>query len=190
MLSRRSAPARASSATLRAAAVARREREDHVGIARAVATQLFERVADARRQPIELADGVQPDAVVHDLGTLAMEVVAQQVHQAAHFIGRPLPVLRRERVQGERRQPELARRPRHLAHRVGASPVALQAREAPLLRPAAVPVHDDADVSGERPGGDLGSQVGELQLGEQLSSVKRRRTLHQDVLKSAAPARG
>jgi len=183
MLSRRSAPARASSATLR-------EREDHVGIARAVATQLFERIADARRQPVELADGVQPDAVVHDLGTLAMEVVAQQVHQPAHFIGRPLPVLRRERVQGERRQPELARRPRHLAHRVGASPVALQAREAPLLRPAAVPVHDDADVSGERPGGDLGSQVGELQLGEQLSSVKRRRTLHQDVLKSAAPARG
>ncbi len=164
---------------LLAAAVAQRQGEDHFGVPRAVAAKLLERIADPRRQAIQLPDGVQPDAVVHDLGALAVEVVAEQVHQAAHLVRRPVPVLGREGVQGEGRQPELARRARHVAHRVGTPPVALQAGETPLLRPAAVPVHDDADVAGERPGGDLGAQVRQLQLVEQLSSVKmKRKSLH------------
>ena len=171
---------------LLAPAVAQGEGQDHLGVLGAVAPQFLQRVAHAGRQPVQLADGVQPDPVVHDLGPLALQVVAQQVHQPAHLVRRALPVLRGEGVQRERRQAQLARGAGHLAHGVGAPPVTFQAREPALLRPASVPVHDDADVAGQRAPGDLGAQMGELQLGDQLSSVERSVRLYTTVHPTAS----
>src|SRR5258708_28298399 len=63
---------------LLAAAVAERARQDHLVVLRAVEPQLLQRIAHPRGQPVQLADGVQADAGVHDLGPPALQVGAAQ----------------------------------------------------------------------------------------------------------------
>jgi hypothetical protein len=112
-----------------------------------VAAQRVERVADHRRQAIEIADGVEPDLVVHDLGALVVEIVAQELHEPAHLVGGAGPVLRRERVERDGLEAELAGGPRDVADALGADAVALEPGLTADLRPAAVAVHDDAHVA-------------------------------------------
>jgi hypothetical protein len=93
-----------------------------------VAAQGVEGLADHRRQAIEVADRVQPDLVVHDLGPLVAQVVAQQLHQALDLVGRPRPVLRREGVEGDGLDAELPGGASDVADALGADPVTLEAR--------------------------------------------------------------
>jgi len=109
--------------------------------------QLLERLADQPGQALDITDRVEPDRVVEDLRALADQVIAEQLHQPGDLVDRALPVLRRERVQRQRLDPELARRARDVADRVRPEPVALDARQPAPLGPATVAIHDDADVT-------------------------------------------
>ena len=73
----------------------------------------------------------------------------QERHQRAHFLGGPQPVLRRERVQRQSVDAELAGGAHDLADRVDAGLVSRDAGESAGGRPAAVSVHDDRDVAGD-----------------------------------------
>ena len=99
----------------------------------------------------EVADRLQADAVVHDLRPLVDEVVVEELHQRVHLIRRALPVLRRERVQRERAEADLARAAHDIAHALRALAVAVDSRQLAPARPAAVAVHDDRHVSRQRP---------------------------------------
>jgi hypothetical protein len=111
-----------------AAAVGQREGQGHAAVVSRVAAQGVEGLADHRRQAIEVADRVQPDLVVHDLGPLVAQVVAQQLHQALDLVGRPRPVLRREGVEGDGLDAELPGGAGDVADALGADPVTLEAR--------------------------------------------------------------
>ena len=154
---------------LLASAVAQREGEHHVFSLGARRAQLLERIAHAGRQAIELADGVEPDAVVEDLAALAFEVVAEQIHETAHFFRGAIPGLRGEGVERERGQAELAGGAGDRANAVRALAVAFEPGKGAHLRPASVAVHDDADVARQRPSRNLTAQVRELELGAHVA---------------------
>ncbi len=82
-------------------------------------------------------------SVVH----LAAQVVLEQAHQRRDLALRPLPVLDREGVERQHLEAQPGRGLDRLAHGLDAGAVALDARLAALLRPAAVAVHDDRDVT-------------------------------------------
>ena len=97
-------------------------------------------------QPVAPADHAQPHVVLLEPGDLGREEAAEQPHQRRHFGGRPLPVVRRERVERERADPEPRRGFDDAADGLDADAVALGAGPPPGLRPAAVAVHDEGDV--------------------------------------------
>ena len=101
------------------------------------------------------------------------DVVAQELHQRGDLLERPLPVLRREGVQRQRAQADLARGAHHLAHRLGALAVPLDARQAVLLRPAAVAVHDDRHVAGKLAGIESSGAFSGTTTRAQLSMATR-----------------
>src|SRR2546425_6612600 len=91
-----------------------------------------------------------------------MQVIAQQVHQARALVRRTLPVLGRERVEGERAQAKAARGARPLPHGIASAAMTFQPRQPPLLRPAAISVHDDAHMARERALRDLRLELGDV----------------------------
>ena len=99
------------------------------------------------RQLRQIADREQPDAVLHHLLELRREIVPEEAHERGHLVARPLPVLGRERVEAQVRNAETPRRLDDLLHRLLAAPVARNARQAALGRPAPVAVHDDGHVA-------------------------------------------
>ena len=70
-------------------------------------------------------------------------------HEVADLVGRPLPVLGGEGVDGEPLDAELERALDGVEQGLLARGVALGAGQAPLLGPPPVAVHDDADVGGD-----------------------------------------
>src|SRR5262249_47071696 len=112
-----------------------------------------------RRQAAEAPDGEEADLVAHHPPELACEVPAQEGHEPVHLARRALPVLGRERVQGEVADAELAAHLDDRAHGVLPHPVPLEAREAALLCPAPVAVHDDGHVARQVCGIDLDHQT-------------------------------
>ena len=89
------------------------------------------------------------------------EILLQQGHEEVEFRLGALPVLAAEAVERELADAEPAAFLDGGADAVGAAGVAFDARQAALLRPAAVAVHDDGDVlrqpRGVQPG--LGADV-------------------------------
>ena len=83
---------------------------------------------------------------VHDLVALVDEILVQQRHQEVEFGLRPLPVLAAEAVERELAEAEPAAFFDGGADALHAAGVALDARQAAFLGPAAVAVHDDGDV--------------------------------------------
>jgi hypothetical protein len=148
-----------SAGDLLARVVREREREDHAAVLRRVADERVEPLADERREPLELADGAEADAVLHDLGALRLEEVVEQLPQRADLRGRAGPVLRAEGVQRERLEADSPALARHRAHRLRSLAVASDARERPRLGPAAVAVHDDRDVARQRSRANTVSQL-------------------------------
>src|SRR5207245_4693205 len=88
-------------------------------------------------------------AAVH-LVDLTLHGLVEEPHQSAHLGARPGPVLSRERVDRQHVHAQLLaafERPLDRAH---AGPVAEAGRAPAAARPAAVAVHDDSDVPGNR----------------------------------------
>jgi hypothetical protein len=97
---------------------------------------------------------VQTDAVVEELVALREQELAQEQHERVDLVLGPGPVLLAERIQREGADAEAARGADRTTHGVGPFAVPLPAREPALLGPAAVAIHDDADVAGEVSGFD------------------------------------
>src|SRR6516162_5917527 len=76
--------------------------------------------------------------------------------QLGDLAGVPLPILGREGVQGEVGQPDLQGAVDDLVQGLDTRAVSLGTRQAALLSPAAVTVHNDRDVPRYPVGGDLG----------------------------------
>src|SRR5439155_20532215 len=91
--------------------------------------------------------GGEADMVAHQPPERAGEVATQEGHEPVHLARRALPVLGREGVQGEVADTELAAHLDDGAHGVLPHPMPLEAREAALLCPAPVAVHDDGHVA-------------------------------------------
>ena len=138
-----------------APAVRERERERHLVVA-------DRRLRGADRAPrarprgrrLEIADGDEADVVLEDLVLLAHQELAEQAHQRVDLARRARPVLLAEGVERERVEPEPAADADDAPNRGAPGLVPGLARLAPRLGPAAVAVHDDADVAGEVSGFD------------------------------------
>ena len=119
----------------------------------------FEPLPHEPRQPPGLADGVEPDGVLHDLCALRLEVLGEELHERPHLLLGPRPVLRAEGVEGEGLEPDAARLARHRPDRLRALAVSRDAGQAARLGPAAVAVHDDGDVAWQGPRADALPEV-------------------------------
>ena len=110
--------------------------------------RLVEQDADVGGETDALAD----DPHAHPGGVQLGEVVAdeplQEPHEHRHLVRRPAPVLGREAVDGQEAHVMVDRRPHGAAQRLDAAPVAFETGQSTRLGPAAVAVHDDADVRG------------------------------------------
>src|SRR5262249_48774599 len=133
------------------AAVVERDRERHGAVVLRLLLRAFHLVQDApRKPPVAAADELHLYVPrVHLVGPAA-ERVSLEVHQVADLAGRPLPVLGGEREHRQVLQASFERSLDDVEQRLLAAVVALRPRQAALLGPAAVAVHDDGDVSGHR----------------------------------------
>ena len=111
-------------------------------MARSRSPELVERLLHDRGKALDVADRVESDLVVEDLRALVDQEVAKELHEPGDLVDRALPVVRRERITGERLDAALARRARDVTDRLGPGPVALEARLAVALSPAPIPIHD------------------------------------------------
>ena len=114
----------------------------------------LEPLADEARQPVGVADGVEPDPLSRISAALRVEVLGEELHEGAHLLVGAPPVLGAEGVEGEGPEPELAGLPGHRPDRLRALAVPLHAGQSAGLGPAAVPIHDDGDVAREGAGPD------------------------------------
>ena len=101
-------------------------------------------------QPLAPADDREADVLVEDLLPLVEQILLQQRHEEVELGLGPLPVLGAEAVKRELPDAEPAAFLGDGIDRLGAARVALDARLARALRPAAVAVHDDGDVARQR----------------------------------------
>ena len=131
------------------AAVVEREREREPAVARGQRLGLLDAAQHpARHPPGAPADEPHPHALAVQLVAARDEQPLVEVHQEAHLVERPAPVLGRERVHRQPLEPDLERALDRVEQRLFARRVAVGALQAPALRPAAVAVHDDRDVLG------------------------------------------
>ena len=82
------------------------------------------------------------------IGQLALDRLAEDVHQRVDLALRPRPVLGRERIDDERLEPEVDRRFDRPPERLRPGAMALGDGQPTLGRPAAVAIHDDRDRPG------------------------------------------
>jgi hypothetical protein len=107
----------------------------------------------------QLADRLEPDVVLVELGDLLLQRAQEQIHEDRNLVRGAPPVLAREREQRQVFDPALDRRAHGGAHRFHALAVTGDARQQPLLRPAAVAIHDDRHVTRHR------ARLGDLESG-------------------------
>ena len=102
------------------------------------------------RQAVNLPDDFQPHVVFVQLRRFGLEIVDEIFHQRIHFVLGAVPILGGKSVEREIFDAEFARRANDRPRRFRALPMTLDARQAALLRPAAVAVHDDGDMLRQR----------------------------------------
>jgi hypothetical protein len=100
----------------------------------------------ARRDAVAAADHAEAHVVAHEVVELVTEIEAQQLHQTHDFGRRPSPVVAGKRIERQRADALLRRRLDHAAQCFDTGDVALMPRQPPGDSPAAIAVHDDADV--------------------------------------------
>ena len=131
------------------APVVERDVEEQAGVSRRPLNGVGELVLDVGGQLLRPPDHAEADVVLEERSELEPQVTLEQRHERAHFGFGPLPVLHRERVDGEHVEAEPGRGFDDVADRVDAGAVAFDARQVAFGRPAAVAVHDDRDVCGQ-----------------------------------------
>ena len=99
-------------------------------------------------RPVAAAEEAGADALPREVGQLALDRLAENLHQVLDLALGPRPVLGRERVDDQRLDTEVDRRLDRPAQCLRSRAVALGDRQALALRPAPVAVHDDRDGSG------------------------------------------
>jgi hypothetical protein len=103
-------------------------------------------LAQLLRQLRTVTDHADAHAGTVELGEVLLDRDEHQAHQERHLLGRALPVLGRERKNGEVLDAPVGAGEHRLDERVDPGLVAEHARQEALLRPSAVAVHDDGDV--------------------------------------------
>ena len=101
------------------------------------------------RDAIPATEEPRADALGCEIGELAVDRLAQDLHQLRHLVGWSRPVLRRERVERERREAEIDGGLDGATDGPGPLPVARFDGQAVAFGPAAVAVHDDRDAPGD-----------------------------------------
>jgi hypothetical protein len=109
---------------------------------------------DAAPQPGPPARPPHPHPHRVHLVAASADDVAVEAHEEAHLLRRALPVLGGERVRGQAGHPDLDRAADGVEQGRLPRLVARRARQAALLRPPAVAVHDQRDVSRHEVAGD------------------------------------
>ncbi|GCC48803.1 hypothetical protein chiPu_0033289, partial [Chiloscyllium punctatum] len=116
------------------------------GAAMGLGLRARDRGGDAVGQPVAAADHGEADTVAHQGCDLVGEIEPQQPHQRRDFGFRTTPIVARECVQRQRADALVGRGLDDAADRLDARFMSTQARQAAPRRPAAVAVHDDADM--------------------------------------------
>jgi hypothetical protein len=150
-----SRPAAASAASWRAyggdllaAAVREGEGQGHLAVALGGAAERIEDLAHGLREAAQVADGDEADVVLEDLAPLGDQELPEQAHERLDLAGGTRPVLLAEGVEREGVDPQAPADPDDAPHRGAARLVPGLPRLAAALGPAAVAIHDDADVTG------------------------------------------
>ena len=107
----------------------------------------------------------------------------EQGHEEVEFGLRAFPVVHAEAVQRELAEAQAATFLDGAAHALHAAAVALDARQAALLRPAAVAVHDDGDVPRQPGGVEAGGLEALKRIGGDNSSAAQLYTVQSSVTK-------
>lgn len=110
------------------------------------ALSLLDKADQRRVKPIPAADHFEPHALFDELPGLAAKIAGEQAEQRPHLTLRPLPVVRRECVQGQRSDSQPRRRLHGSPDRFSPRPMPRQPGQPAGLRPTAVPIHDDGDM--------------------------------------------
>src|SRR5690606_13780247 len=99
-----------------------------------------------RLQRLVIADYFQPDVILNKFREVAADESPHQPHQIRNLVFRPLPVLRRERIERQTLQTERPEPTHEAAHRLYPFAMTHRAGEEALLGPAAIAVHDNGHV--------------------------------------------
>lgn len=104
-----------------------------------------------RRQARQVAEKAESHTVAVHVADCLAEVFLQQVHNGVHLVLRALPVLRGEGVDRQVLQADALGIICDRAERLRARLMSCRTRQATLLCPTAVAVHDDGDVGRDPP---------------------------------------
>ena len=134
---------------LRARAVIQRQREPQARVALRLFDGPLEVPPHGRGEFRNPPDDAQTDILLVQFSDLFLQVLAQQPHQEVDLGMRALPVFDGESVKRQERDAEASAGLHDLADRPDAGAMPGDARQAALLRPASVAVHNHSDVPGQ-----------------------------------------
>ncbi len=109
----------------------------------------FDRPCLGQWHVFEAPDVTYTDSIPMQASGLTLASVGEYLHEALDFLDWAAPVFGGERVQGEHRDIHIDTCPDDAVHVSHAGPVSGQSREAPVLGPSSVAIHDDGYVLGE-----------------------------------------
>ena len=127
------------------AAVVERDPEVEPRLARGRALELAHLLLQPVGRAVAPADEPRAHALLRQVGQLAVDRLAEDLHQRLDLVGRARPVLGGERVHRERFDAEIDCSLDDGTQRSRAGAMALGDAHAVRARPAAVAVHDDRD---------------------------------------------
>ena len=131
---------------LHAAAIVHGHDQRHPVVVLRLLPRLREGVARLLGQLVGAPDGHHAHVLFVQAVHLGQHRGGEQVHEADDLVLRALPVLGRERVDGQIAHAHVGRAADGFAHRLDTGLMAEQAVLPPLFRPAAVAVHDDGHM--------------------------------------------
>jgi hypothetical protein len=102
------------------------------------------------RQAVMLAENAQADVGPYQFRLFVDEKALQQTHERIDFAGGPLPVFRGKSIQGQHGDVEFTAGAHNGANRIGALFVSHDAVQEVFLGPAAISIHDNGHVAGQR----------------------------------------
>ncbi len=98
------------------------------------------------RKTVAASDDAEAHAVFQAASHLPAEITVEQAHERRNFHHRALPVVGGKRKHRERADSQLARSIGDAPHGMGSGAMSGDTRQAALLRPTAIAVHDDGHV--------------------------------------------